>query len=632
MESFETNNNQEASAESKGEQNSKKPESILSAPLIIGFSFVVGCLILAIAYVYVKTDKENVNQISISEEDQTLSDIEQYEDDSAFSLSEKIGSPKAGVNDSSSVPNGFPTLILDEADYTKYYQDILQQPGVVWFQHPVFKGVKDFFSYKEEVGMSTDRLQLYYQIGTYFDKEILITYADCFDMLCDYDPLIFVGLPETGYELIANHSSNFEGEWTSSILRSDIGIDRSLSFRALSLPKDYVVEGIQITPRSSTEGGSAPNGFYASSFKNPEESYYKKIEFVTDTPYGPLLRTYGEESSFSSDIGYVIRLPGGLTKDVSLPIPEFIRDDGVPNIAWLSGGFNTDRYRVDGLGGCGWGGPEIANDTIPDSDLALVGQTGTNEPIYALTNIANPFVQRVFEATGGKYYDYDTVNEDTVVHTYTPEEFVSVLHGVLVYKDRFGLQHILTNSKYGPQAECAKPVIYLYPEVETEVSVAVDALVTKSDPEYKDGWKVIASPDGSLALGDTQYTSLFWDGYGNGPYPEINEGFIVKTEDSLGIMKDHLTFMGFNDTEIKEFIEFWEPHLPTTPFIRFSWLGTGAMESLAKLTIEPKPDTLIRAFIDFEGLEELDEIKEQRLYHNDRVGFTVVEWGGLLRK
>ena len=46
----------------------------------------------------------------------------------------------------------------------------------------------------------------------------------------------------------------------------------------------------------------------------------------------------------------------------------------------------------------------------------------------------------------------------------------------------------------------AKPVIYLYPEQETTVSVSLDyaGTLTATYPAYEDGWTVTAEPDGTL--------------------------------------------------------------------------------------------------------------------------------------
>ena len=42
----------------------------------------------------------------------------------------------------------------------------------------------------------------------------------------------------------------------------------------------------------------------------------------------------------------------------------------------------------------------------------------------------------------------------------------------------------------------------------------------------------------------------------------------------------------------------------------------------------PKPDTLIRIFLTIKKIDSPIEIKEQKLEHHERKGFTVVEWGG----
>lgn len=64
--------------------------------------------------------------------------------------------------------------------------------------------------------------------------------------------------------------------------------------------------------------------------------------------------------------------------------------------------------------------------------------------------------------------------------------------------------------------------------------------------------------------------------------------------------------------------------------MRLSWLGTNELERLAPLYISPAPDTRIRVFLDMEGLETYQEMTPQTLTSQPRVGFTVVEWGGLV--
>ena len=67
-----------------------------------------------------------------------------------------------------------------------------------------------------------------------------------------------------------------------------------------------------------------------------------------------------------------------------------------------------------------------------------------------------------------------------------------------------------------PGDTTAKPVLYLYPEEETTVSVQLDytGQLTTTYPAYGDGWTVTAHPDGTLTDPATgrAYYCLFWEG------------------------------------------------------------------------------------------------------------------------
>ena len=101
-----------------------------------------------------------------------------------------------------------------------------------------------------------------------------------------------------------------------------------------------------------------------------------------------------------------------------------------------------------------------------------------------------------------------------------------------------------------------KPIIYLYPEVKTEVIVKLGnpENVTVSYPEYIDGWKVIANTDGVLTdlnSGRKLY-SLYWEGVQN-QQVNFDEGFVVKSEDTINFLEEKLSILGLNDFEIEEF-------------------------------------------------------------------------------
>jgi len=174
-----------------------------------------------------------------------------------------------------------------------------------------------------------------------------------------------------------------------------------------------------------------------------------------------------------------------------------------------------------------------------------------------------------------------------------------------------------------------KPVIYLYPEVPTEVTVTLDydGALTHTYPAYRDGWQVTAMPDGTLTDRDgRQYYCLFWEGAYREPY-EMTEGFVIKGEDTVAFLEFALAALGLTETEANEFIIYWLPQMEGNPYNQITFQEEVYTER-AKLTVTPTPDTIIRIFMTWRPLEKPIEVAPQTLTKTERVGFTVVEWGG----
>lgn len=180
------------------------------------------------------------------------------------------------------------------------------------------------------------------------------------------------------------------------------------------------------------------------------------------------------------------------------------------------------------------------------------------------------------------------------------------------------------------ESKSAKPVIYLYPEEETRVSVKLDydGTLTSTYPAYGDGWTVDASPDGTLTDPATgrQYYCLFWEGVTDREY-DFSQGFCVAREDTAAFLEKALGELGLTEREANEFIIYWIPRLEENPYNLISFQTTAYTDG-AELTIDPAPDTLIRVFMAWKGLEEPVEVAPQTLTAPERTGFTVVEWGG----
>lgn len=176
-----------------------------------------------------------------------------------------------------------------------------------------------------------------------------------------------------------------------------------------------------------------------------------------------------------------------------------------------------------------------------------------------------------------------------------------------------------------------KPVIYLYPEAKTEVSVSVDFPrgdgITCSYPVYDGGWRVIALPDGTLFdENGNEYYCLYWEGE-DLPLSDLDEGWCVPGEDTADFLREKLLEIGLTAREANEMIIYWLPQMQEKPYNLISFHFEDYDRS-APLTVSPAPDTLIRVFMTYSPCEEWVEIEPQVLPRYMRRGFTAVEWGG----
>lgn len=174
-----------------------------------------------------------------------------------------------------------------------------------------------------------------------------------------------------------------------------------------------------------------------------------------------------------------------------------------------------------------------------------------------------------------------------------------------------------------------KPVIYLYPEttMDVEVKLSYNGRLTCTYPEYGNGWKVTAEPDGTLTdASGMQYNYLYWEGITATEY-DFSEGFCVAGEDTAGFLEISLEKLGLTRREANEFIVYWLPMMEGNAYNLISFQTDIYTES-AKLDIIPEPDTLIRVFMAWKPLDAPVDIPMQELETVERTGFTMVEWGG----
>jgi len=181
----------------------------------------------------------------------------------------------------------------------------------------------------------------------------------------------------------------------------------------------------------------------------------------------------------------------------------------------------------------------------------------------------------------------------------------------------------------------AKPIIYIYPEQDgtvINVNVSDPEKLTCTYPKYNDGWKVIASKDGTLKdESGRHYYALYWEGK-DFTNSNFEDGFVVKGEDTAAFLEEKLAILGLNEREAEEFIVYWLPVLESNNYNLIRFKTAEEIDSDMGLEINPKPDTLIRVMMEYKPLMFKKDIKEQVLEKVERTGYTVVEWGGIKSK
>lgn len=180
-----------------------------------------------------------------------------------------------------------------------------------------------------------------------------------------------------------------------------------------------------------------------------------------------------------------------------------------------------------------------------------------------------------------------------------------------------------------------KPVIYLYPEITTDVTVELDydGTLIADYPPYDEsigGWQVTAQPDGTLTnhADQQEYSYLFWEGVPATPIDwDLSQGFVVKGSETREFLQEKLVEIGLTPREYNEFIVYWYPKMKDNPYNLIQFAGTQYTDT-APLTITPEPDSTLRVFMVYKPLSRPVDVTPQTFTPFTRTGFTVVEWGG----
>jgi len=340
------------------------------------------------------------------------------------------------------------------------------------------------------------------------------------------------------------------------------------------------------------------------------------------------------------------------------PYPEYVSPPSLSfNSSEVVGKENLyKKYSVALPQACGMDTATKVLKNISDSDLVSIGKIG-DISVYKFKDSNHPLLKQEFESK----VNYDKAFFKSV-NNIDPPTYASYAakNPLLVIKDQLGRFVAVGEFDYLLPGGCGKPVVYLYPEVSTVVSVKLATPIefTHTIPTYDKGkgWEVLANPNGKLqnlsnslencsnytnefgfeyakkSCIDNSYPYLYWSGTSiTKPYPKMDEGWVVTKGDLSAFLTEKLSYMGLNQNEINDFTSYWLNTMlkKDSPYYRVSFLQNKELNALIPMDVNPMPKTTIRIFMDWQPLDSIVDITPQELVQSNRNGFTLVEWGGL---
>ncbi|MEK7502476.1 MAG: hypothetical protein AAB609_03035, partial [Patescibacteria group bacterium] len=75
----------------------------------------------------------------------------------------------------------------------------------------------------------------------------------------------------------------------------------------------------------------------------------------------------------------------------------------------------------------------------------------------------------------------------------------------------------------------------------------------------------------------------------------------------------------------------WTKALPRSPYYFVGIMDKESIDQIEPLDINPSPDSIIRVRLYFEMLEKSISVKRPVITTPQRNGFTVVEWGAMVK-
>ncbi len=270
--------------------------------------------------------------------------------------------------------------------------------------------------------------------------------------------------------------------------------------------------------------------------------------------------------------------------------------------------------------------PDVRNcNASPDSP------EGKNMDLPRLKKLETNVAKRLLQAKQAGTLQ-SLANEPNVFPSATMQAFGYIFGNATPYtywddtQDRFKACYITGTS----------PVLYLYPEKETTVTVQTHAPLTYTDPQtVNNTWVVTADPLGMISS-DTNFRRpyLYYEYDKNDvSFTESKEGWIISKEKYESFIRETFAnVVGLHEKETQTMINeirnvLADTNASSLPYLKVSVVPLGEVTTKLPLSISPEPKRIYRLHLGISLLEKKENSKEPTLQKIIRDGFTAVELG-----
>ncbi len=173
-----------------------------------------------------------------------------------------------------------------------------------------------------------------------------------------------------------------------------------------------------------------------------------------------------------------------------------------------------------------------------------------------------------------------------------------------------------------------KPAVYIYPEqagqFQVELELGTGVRLTASEPDYGTGWDVYIDEAGRI---DATWDYLFYEIAMPGA-PMIDEGWCLSWSGMSAGLESICVAAGLNAAEQDDFLDYWLSRLPPRNYYEIHPVFGGDLDAWVRLDTTPAPQTVVRFWLFFRGRDTATELTAPVIPLAERIGTTVVEWGG----